>query len=186
MRPKHLDLFFIALLPPLEVQQQVTQFKLELRDRIGCRHALKSPPHITLFPPFQYPQDQRPQLDGLQQFCQNQAPVPITLKGFGHFKSRVIYVHPLKSPELLTVYDQLQSFLKQTLQLIDPMASRRNFAPHMTIALRDLKRDRFSAAWALFQDRAFHATFTATHLTLLKHHGHGWKIDQEWLFPLAS
>ena len=42
------SLFFIALLPPPEVQEIATKIKLEFAEIYNSRAALKSPPHVTL------------------------------------------------------------------------------------------------------------------------------------------
>ncbi|MGK7915884.1 MAG: hypothetical protein AB4038_10100 [Prochloraceae cyanobacterium] len=40
-------LFFIALLPPEEIQQNVTKIQQHFAQVYSSRAALKSPPHIT-------------------------------------------------------------------------------------------------------------------------------------------
>ncbi|NEQ19818.1 MAG: hypothetical protein F6K28_10405 [Microcoleus sp. SIO2G3] len=47
-------LYFIALLPPEEIQDYANQIKQYFADHYGSRHAQKSPPHITLQPPFEW------------------------------------------------------------------------------------------------------------------------------------
>ncbi|MFN6233029.1 MAG: 2'-5' RNA ligase family protein, partial [Microcystis sp.] len=48
------SLFFIALLPPPEVQEIATKIKVEFAEIYNSRAALKSPPHVTLQPPFRW------------------------------------------------------------------------------------------------------------------------------------
>jgi 2'-5' RNA ligase len=57
------SLFFIALLPPLEVQEIATKIKLEFAEIYNSRAALKSPPHVTLQPPFRWNLEQLPDLE---------------------------------------------------------------------------------------------------------------------------
>ena len=45
-------IFFIALLPPLKVQKYATKVKEHFAQQYNTKAALKSPPHITLQPPF--------------------------------------------------------------------------------------------------------------------------------------
>ena len=166
-----LQLYFLALLPPAKLQEDITAIKHELADRYNCRHALKSPPHITMFPPFKWPVSQAEQLCCLSDFAAQQAPIPVTLSGFGAFPPRVIYVRPLKTPELLLAYQTLQTFLKQ-----------RQFCPHIAVANRDLRKEIFREVWPEFEGRSLQAEFIATHLTLLRHNGRCWDIDREWSF----
>jgi len=47
-------LYFFAVVPPEEIQSSVTDIKQDFKERFNASHALKSPPHITLIPPFKY------------------------------------------------------------------------------------------------------------------------------------
>ncbi|MGH2415835.1 MAG: 2'-5' RNA ligase family protein, partial [Microcystaceae cyanobacterium] len=83
--------FFIALLPPQEVQQVVNQIKQRFAEVYQSRAAQKSPPHITLQPPFKWQLEDLPILtEHLQKFAQTQFSIPVTLDGFGAFRPRVI------------------------------------------------------------------------------------------------
>ena len=176
------QLFFLALLPPPDVQARITAIKQEFSDRFSSSHALKSPPHITVFPPFKWPTSQASQFECLADLAAVQSQIPVTLSGFGAFPPRVIYVRPLKTPILLEVYERLQVFLADRLELVDPMAKKRAFSPHVTVANRDLSRESFRAAWAEFEGRSLHADYRSTHLTLLQHNGRQWEIAREWEF----
>ena len=175
-------LFFLALLPPADLQATLTAIKQEFADRYHSRHALKSPPHITLFPPFKWPHSEVDRLSCLHDFVHQQVTVPISLSGFGAFPPRVIFARPLHTPQLLAIHQDLQTFLKDRLELLDPMANKRPFRPHITLANRDLSKQHFKAAWPEFEGRSLQVEFTATHLTLLQHNGRHWEIGQEWGF----
>ncbi|MEM9568451.1 MAG: 2'-5' RNA ligase family protein [Cyanobacteria bacterium P01_E01_bin.34] len=176
------QLFFLALLPPPDMQASITAIKQEFGDRFNSYHALKSPPHITVFPPFKWPESQKSQFECLADFAAAQEKIPVTLSGFGAFPPRVIYVRPLKSPTLMEAYERLQKFLAARLELVDLMAKRRAFSPHVTVAHRDLSKENFRAAWVEIEERSFDAEFTAIQLTLLQHNGHHWEIAREWEF----
>ncbi len=51
------SLFFIAVLPPKEIQAEVTRFKEYAAGHFHSSRALRSPPHITLISPFQWPEE---------------------------------------------------------------------------------------------------------------------------------
>lgn len=176
------SLFFLALVLPNGAQQAATAIKHEFATRYQSRHAFKSPAHITLFPPFQWPSQQVVQFDCLEDWCQRIAPLPIALNGFGSFPPKVVFVKPITNPQLLDAHAQLQEFLQQQLALVDPMAKKRSFVPHVTVAHRDLSRQNFELAWAEFQGRSLHVSFIATHLSLLRHNGAQWEIFREWPF----
>ncbi|MTJ07719.1 2'-5' RNA ligase family protein [Anabaena sp. UHCC 0204] len=50
-----MDRFFIALLPPQHIQEYANSIKQYFADKYASRSAQKSPPHITLQPPFEWP-----------------------------------------------------------------------------------------------------------------------------------
>ncbi|MUL37936.1 2'-5' RNA ligase family protein [Gloeocapsopsis dulcis] len=175
--------YFIALLPPLEIQTFVRDIQQHFAESYSSRGALRSPPHITLQPPFFWTDDIKRLENHLNNFAQGRSPIPIALDGFGAFSPRVIYVDVRKSLELL----ELQAGLMAQCELvgiIDPVSKTRPFAPHMTVAFRDLTRQNFKAAWAQFQQQQLYFEFTATDLTLLLHKGKQWNIHA--IFPFAA
>ena len=53
MKPgKPTALYYIALLPPENIRQEVTALKEHAAEAFHSSKALNSPPHITLIPPF--------------------------------------------------------------------------------------------------------------------------------------
>jgi 2'-5' RNA ligase len=176
-------LFFIALLPPEEVRQFVDRVKQHFAEVYNSRAALKSPPHITLQPPFQWQPEDLPLLEArLQEFTQMRSPVPMQLDGYGAFKPRVIYINVLKTPELLQVQQALTSELELSLQIIDSASKNRPFAPHLTVGFRDLTKPNFYKAWQEFQSQQLHFEFIVPQLTLLAHNGKRWEVKSQFLF----
>lgn len=178
-------LFFIALLPPLDIQDYVSDIKQHFAERYASKSALKSPPHITLQPPFEWLVEQVPVMEAsLKAFASLRSPIPITLSGFSAFAPRVIYINVLKTPELLTLQKELMSCMEAELGIADTVSKQRPFAPHMTVAFRDLTRQNFKAAWPEFQHRPLHFEFAPSNLTLLIHDGKRWNIGSEFPFLL--
>lgn len=173
--------FFIALLPPQEVQDYANGIKHIFAERYHSRAALKSPPHITLQPPFDWAADNLSTLTNtLNKFAAQQAPVPVTLSGFGAFIPRVVYIHVIKTPALLELQATLMAHLETVLKIVDPVSKTRPFAPHLTVGFRDLTKQNFRAAWAEFQHQPLHFEFTVFHLTLLIHDGKRWNVCQQF------
>ncbi|WP_460985478.1 2'-5' RNA ligase family protein [Spirosoma fluminis] len=171
-----MQLYFVALLPGLAIQDEVTHFKREAQARFGSGHALKSPPHVTLIPPFR---TDRTSFSALQDFAEQQLPFSVQLINFGRFGSRVIFVHVAEEQALLDCQQQLASFCHRQL---DVPLDLRPFHPHMTVAFRDLSRSTFSEAWAYFSAQPYERLFTASALTLLRHSGQKWEIVEEFPF----
>jgi len=177
--------FFIALVPPPDIEQHITEIQQYFAEHYNSRGALNSPPHITLQPPFHSLAEDVPKLEeSLNQFSVNRRPIPVTLSGFAAFAPRVIYVDVVKSPELLEIHSYLMSYMQANLGIVDRVSQSRPFVPHMTVAFRDLTKENFQMAWLEFAGRSLHFEFTAAALTLLIHDGSRWNISNQ--FPLAA
>ncbi|BAY13570.1 2'-5' RNA ligase family protein [Calothrix sp. NIES-2098] len=173
--------FFIALLPPQDIQDYANEIKQYFADNYTSNHAQKSPPHITLQPPFEWVDSDVSRLEAsLREFATGQQPLPITLSGFAAFAPRVIYIDVVRSQELLTLQAELMGYVEANLGIVDKVGKTRPFAPHMTVAFRDLTRQNFKAAWPEFEHRQLHFEFIADKLTLLIHDGRRWNIKSEF------
>ncbi|MBE9190431.1 2'-5' RNA ligase family protein [Gloeocapsopsis crepidinum LEGE 06123] len=175
--------YFIALLPPLEIQTSVRDIQQHFAEHYSSRGALRSPPHITLQPPFLWEVERVNELEShLKNFVQQRSLVPVVLDGFGAFSPRVIYINVRKSLELLNVQADLMIHC-ELLGIVDPVSKTRPFAPHMTVAFRDLTRQNFKAAWTQFQHQQLYFEFTASGVTLLIHNGKQWIVRT--IFPFT-
>ncbi len=174
--------YFIALLPPQEIQKEATKIKQYFAEVYHSKAALKSPPHVTLQPPFEWEMSNLSQLEQqLQQFCKFQSSIPMILDGFAAFQPRVIYLNVLKTSELLTIQKDLMSFLESSLGIVHQVSKTRPFSPHLTVGFRDLSKENFAQAWSEFKDKKLYFKFVVNHLTLLVHNGKMWEIYQEFL-----
>ncbi|QJW88471.1 2'-5' RNA ligase family protein [Spirosoma taeanense] len=170
------NLYFIALLPDQIIQDEVTAFKQEAQARFGSGHALRSPPHITLVPPFR---SHLSDFSALQASADEQEPFSVQLRDFERFGNRVIFVNVVPEPALLTCQAQIADFCHQQFGISpDP----RPFHPHMTVAFKDLERAVFPNAWAYFSAQAYERMFTADAFTLLMHTGQQWEIKHRFAF----
>lgn len=177
------QLFFIAILPPLDIQRSVTEIKHHFAEVYNSKAALKSPPHITLQPPFYW---EIARLDDLKsvlvEFTNIKVSFPVILDGFAAFKPRVIYVNVHKTPELIGRQKELMELLESSLRIVDKVSKTRPFAPHVTVGFKDLTKANFYKAWEEFKEKEFDAKFTATRLTLLQFQGKKWEINSEFNF----
>lgn len=176
-------LWFIALLPPEPIREEVTAFKEYAAEHFGSRRALRSPAHITLFPPFQMERSQLPALESeLETFSRQQLSFPLELDGFSSFPPRVIFVDARPSEALNRLQKALQDHLKDRLGMAYPGAH--GFHPHMTVAFKDLRKSMYRPAWAYFQKVAYQREFSVDAITLLWHDGQYWQVSRS--FPLLA
>lgn len=179
--------FFIALLPSQAIQDYANEVKQVFADRYDSRAALKSPPHITLQPPFAWSPEALPVLkQSLSEFATQLMPLAITLSGFSAFPPRVIYINVIKSPALLALQTALIAHMEQALGVVDTALKTRSFTPHLTVAFHDLTQQNFDCAWLEFQQRPLQFEFTATQLTLLQHDSQQWSVNEAFPFLAFS
>lgn len=174
-------LFFIAILPDETLQEEVTTFKRYCARHFGASHALKSPPHLTLVPPFRRAETGLPALcAALGDFAASQEPFEVELHNFGCFAPRVLFVDLTPNPKLAELAAGLAAHLEEHTGL--KQRNEHGFNPHMTIAHRDLERKVFPAAWAHFSQLEFRRRFRAEALALLRHRDGRWVIEREFEF----
>lgn len=177
--------FFVALLPPPALGDQITAIQQDIGQRFQSKAALKSPPHITLQPPFVWPLDQVAHLGrSLAAFAQQQSPVPIELSGYGAFPPRVIYINVQRQGPPMALQPALMDHLETHCTIVHSPARQRPFVPHITVGFRDLKPTAFKLAWDEFKAKSFKAHFVVPALTLLQHDGQRWQISSD--FPFNS
>ena len=172
------SLYFIAIIPPAEIQKEVSGFKYEAALHFNSKRALNSPAHITLVPPFWITQDRLVSVEEILKNFHLEA-FYITLFGFDCFKPRVVFVNIQENKNLQTLYSELNA---QLTHLEEIKYDDRPFHPHMTIAFKDLKKSIFSDAWEYFRLREYERTFLVNALFLLKYSNKEWKIKASFNF----
>lgn len=175
-------LYFIAILPPVELRARVLELKLEMKRRFAAGHALKSPAHITLQMPFRLEEEKEGELcKMLQRFVRWQFAFEVQLCGFDCFPPRVIFLKVTDHCDFIPLRHSLKKNLIESAFIPEP-EKQFPFHPHMTIATRDLTETAFKEAWPEYAQRRFYAEFRAQSLYLLKHNGRHWDIFSEFLF----
>jgi 2'-5' RNA ligase len=178
-------LFFIAILPSRAVQEEVTAMKQYIADKWGPRHALKSPAHITLQPPFSWEPSRMPELrDCLLRFASAQKPFWVVLNDYGAFAPKVFFIQPELSPQIKTLFTKLRKALESELRFTYDKKNEQPFHPHMTLAHRDMPPTLFDQIWADFQERPYYRTFAVNSIALLQWMGESWEVREE--FPFAK
>ncbi len=174
--PDH-TLYFVAILPAPDQQEMITGIKQYFAEKFHARHALKSPPHITLIPPFKWPVNKERQLtEILHQFAISQSAFSVVVSGFGAFKPSVIYAAIETNKDLDLLQNKLSEYMKDKTGLALQESEKRPYHPHMTLAFKDLKRNIFHKAWEEFKDKTIEFDFWAESIALLKHNGKYWEI----------
>jgi 2'-5' RNA ligase len=171
-----MNMYFIALVAPVEIDQQVLKWKNYFKEHFQCIVALKSPAHITLMPPCWMEEELEADLiDAIRTFSKTQRPITITLKNFAAFKPRVIFVDVVKNQELDEMHHALNNFISDQKKF--PFKSEdRPFHPHVTLAARDLYKKAFYEAWEIFSSKQYEASWTVSGISLLRHNKKNWDV----------
>ncbi|MDR5589818.1 2'-5' RNA ligase family protein [Christiangramia sp. SM2212] len=175
-------LYFIAILPNPEITSEIREFKEMIRDRFDVKHALKLPAHITLQIPFRVPEERETELiEILEIFAKNLNAFKVEIDGFGRFSKKVIFANISDHKEFIRIHAELQEVVNSFIELKNHEKSSK-IHPHLTIAVRDLKRTTFPAVWANFENREYSNSFDAKFMVLLKHNGKTWDVIKEFEF----
>jgi 2'-5' RNA ligase len=169
-------MYFIAIIAPAEINEEVLKWKLFMKERFGCVVALRSPSHITLIPPFWMEQARESKLkQAITGFAGKKGSFEINLKDFSAFKPRVIYVDVVPNESLQKLHAELQDFfIGSDLFAIDK--DERPYHPHVTIATRDLHKKAFNDAWKIFKEKKYEVSWAAKGISLLKHNQKNWDV----------
>ena len=174
-------LFFLAVVIPDPWSAEIRTFQKIVAEQFDSKAALRSPPHITLVPPFQMRLEELQRLyEVLQSDTTETMPLNIELNGFARFDRRVIYVHVEPSLALAKFAAILNRLLIANGFRVKE--EHRAYHPHVTIAFKDLRADQFKLAWKHFGEIPYAAAFEAPAFSLLQHTGQKWIVLNA--FPL--
>lgn len=177
-----MKLYFIAIILPEDLREEIRSMKEEVKEKHGAKHALKIPAHITLQPPFEFPQEEENKLvSALEDFCAQRTGFEVELNGFGSFPPRVIFIKVTDHEPITRLHNSLQRVMEH---FVNSETGKKEspIHPHVTLASRDLSKEAFKKAWPEFKHRPFEARFRAASLFLLKHNGQSWDLYRELAF----
>lgn len=167
--------YFVAFVLPEPVLGRVEELKRLISEKFGSMACLKAPAHITLIPPFWFPDDQRV-ISALRSFTWNDS-ISIQLSGYGTFGKKVLFIKPEPNEALTAVYHAIQGHFKALLDIDDKEKRKLPFVPHVTIGNRDWTEAQFLTARDYFtQYLPFEATCELTTISLLKFEAGKWRV----------
>lgn len=171
-----MNMYYIAIVAPDEINQEVLKWKNYFKDHFDCGVALKSPAHITLIPPFWMQEDLENQLiNSIRGFSITKHKFEITLKDFAAFQPKVIFVGVMKSEMLSELHQALTDFIFQV-NKFPIKKDDRPFHPHITLATRDLYKKAFQDAWEIFTKKKYEAQWIVNGISLLRHNKKNWDV----------
>jgi len=167
-----LTLYFLAIQPNEEVQIKINTFKKEMASHFSSKHALKTPPHVTIIPPFKFNVlNEDIIFDRANDLCHAASPFKMKLQNFGVFSPRVIYVRVLPNVSL----NELAENFRHVFKKITSTNNNSQFTPHITIAHRDLTTENFHKAWKHYKELKFNDASEVNEVTVFRHNGKHWE-----------
>ncbi|MEO8472410.1 MAG: 2'-5' RNA ligase family protein [Chryseolinea sp.] len=186
-RPKVYKEYFIAIVPPDPAREEAQKLKAYFKDRYNSKASLNSPPHITLHMPFRWLESKEAVLtDSLKEFFSASTAFQLSLRNFSGFPPRVIFIGVEENMTLNNLQRQLRDFCKRSLNLFNANYRELPFHAHLTLAFRDLKKDKYEQAWEEFSLRQFHYDLQVEKAALLKHDGKVWHVYKEFQLNLTK
>lgn len=172
--------YFIALVPPKNISDAIMEFKRDFADNYQSSYGLKVIPHITLKTPFEiFETDHQYLVDWFGKLNASIKPFSLTLKNFGSFKNRdhpVIFIQPQNTAALNDLQKNIIQKIPAAFPGLSIESTDSHFTPHLTVAYRDLKPDKYDVAWEYYKNRQYDAVFTVESFCLLRHDGVRWNI----------
>lgn len=171
-----MNMYYVAILAPREINEQVLKWKNHFKEKYGCTVALKSPAHITLIPPFWMNEYLETDLiNSIDEFSIDKDKFEIRLKDFSAFKPKVIFVDVEKSEALNKLHRDFNDFILQKSKF--PIEKDdRPFNPHVTLATRDLHKKDFNEAWTIFSGKKYEAPWLVNGISLLRNKKKNWDV----------
>lgn len=154
-----LPLYFVALIPQGDVKVQINNIKHQTGGRFGCRQALKSPPHITIIPPFRLQPELVEEMIGVvRNNFEPPANLSIDFSGLGAFETRTIYLD-IVADSGINAYDLVaKKIVNQHPALFPNVRFHEVFHPHITIANRDIPPGDFKEMMEYLSKKVLPAT----------------------------
>lgn len=172
------DRFFVAVMADRALAGQIEAFRAWARETLGCRSGQRTPPHVTLVPPFVLPLGS---LDGLEAALSAAAlagiPFIARVEGFDSFGERTLFARVVPGPDWDALRDRVYvAASDQGPELVTRFPHPRvPFHPHLTIANRDIPPGSARVALAELRARGLSAQMPVDHLALLRFEEGAWR-----------
>lgn len=168
--------FFIAILPPDAILNEVVAFQKEIEKAYGSKHAQNAPPHITIIPPFEATVVEVETLIGvLSKSNLDNNSIDIHLDGFQNFDHRTLFVDIAKNEALERFCKAVKQLFNQQ-KIIPQRVEKHFFVPHITIANKDLKKKDFKLALLEFKQRDYQRKFLLNEMVILRFEDRKWEL----------
>lgn len=172
---------FVGVTVSGQLAETVSSCRRWMHERYGCKSGHQTPPHVTLIPPFTYPEDLHiVDLElVLENFAAAQKPFEAHFSGFGAFAERTVFARVEPDKRWNDWYDALYG----TVHTVFPglfHRDKRPFTPHLTVSNRDIPPGAVAEALVHFDCFKLDITVPVDHVVLFERKGSRWEIRNGW------
>ncbi len=173
-------LYFIAIEIPEPFKSEINNLKERISSEYSAKHALKTPPHITLQMPMRIEEeheisllDSMKNLDGVIKRGR------IRLNNISSFPPRTIFIDVLAEGLVIDLFNAVQEQLKKTSFILDKITPS-SFHPHITLMTRDLSKKMYHTAMKNLQELRYKEEIEIEKFHLYRHDGKFWRVLNEF------
>ncbi len=171
----HKNLYFSAIILPPPFLDEVESLKAELSRQYQSMACLRSPAHITLFPPWAMPPAQQDKLLASWHRALSLSQTSnftLSTTSVKHFSQHTLYL-AIKTCYALTRLQKtialsMQEFLNLAEKALSKPKQTRPFIPHITLAFKDISWLKISKALDLLQHRDLRRSMQISEIHLLR------------------
>lgn len=115
-----------------------------IADKFSVQGALRLPPHLSLFYPFEMEESNMGVLGvALAQFAQMKHPFKIKITGFNHFGETVRFIDVEQSEGLFDLKEGLVKVMREKFQKSEDTQGRKDIHFYVTLAYKDVTPEKF-------------------------------------------
>ena len=174
----HTELKLIAIVLPEPLFSVVREQQHYIAENWKSMHALRTPPHITIIPPLALTPVEIIKLQEMaREIASKCNPFRLSVNEYGAFKPRVIFMKPDVPPGLSYLFKNWRDALLKTIPHVLEKYPDRPYHPHITLAHRDVDRQRFDEMWKYFKNKKIEMSIEINQCCILTHSKEGWQIE---------
>jgi 2'-5' RNA ligase len=178
--------YFIAYKLEGADAEVVEKLRQEIAANYDVHHALRIPPHLTLYYPFEMEEGRVSDLKKtLEEFAQQQLGFGFLTKGFASFGENVWYIDVEQAQQLIILKENLGKQMTQAMGLLEDTRGHDGVHFHVTLAYKDLTPEKFAAIGKFLATQKVPINYLSLNkITLFRFEQDRWM--EEAVFPLGS
>ncbi len=157
--------------------RMVDELRIEIAEKFSVQGALRLPPHLTIFPPFELEESKKALLvPVLEQFAKKREAFSLAVTDFNHFDETVWFIDVEQSAVLFDLKTQLAGILLENFAVVEDLRGRKGPHFHITLAYKDVTPEKFGIIGEFLKGKKVPVkTLRVGAITLFAHR------DEKWL-----